>query len=648
MKNILYRLTLILIAAIAMPACSLDEFNPKSSQTEKEVLSKYEGFKAFQAKCYEATTGYLTSFEHLSMAEGGTDTWITAHNRTWAQQVFYYEGLATNTSFVSKTFTYANSMINNCNVVIANAEGVQDGEQSKIDVLVAEARFLRAYYYSILVAQYGPITLNTEPTKQANLTPTRTPVAEVYAQIVKDLKLAAADLQLEPLDGNAGRVTKKAALGLLARVYAQGAGEELKEDGVSYWQKAKEAAEDLIQNAETYGAYLYDDVDDLWAQANNRNNPEALFIASGSNPDDASYWSVKQNNSFSFMSPNPYKLSELYPIKDKQNYFYGRVNNNVLAPSKYLIDCFNANYDKRWDNTFITAFSAFSMVQPGWKSYEDGQIELTAEICQKYGIDAAHVGKKIYPYVDSNAISAAIGGNQYVASVWPKGDHSGNIENLQEVKNVYVHPYPLAEDEDRFSIYLSKDPLSDEDKAKRAYYTINIDDLFDSEGKYKSSKIDGTESYQMYPAFIKYNWNYNGAFRGSNLQYKNGDVMLMRMAEIYLIAAEANVKLGNAGLAAEQLNVLRKRACRNAADFEAHMRLTSASMTDIYDEYARELCGEFGRWYLLKRHKSFEERLAIGNKRAAASFTAKNYLRPIPYDFLNSINNANEYGNNGY
>ena len=65
-------------------------------------------------------------------------------------------------------------------------------------------------------------------------------------------------------------------------------------------------------------------------------------------------------------------------------------------------------------------------------------------------------------------------------------------------------------------------------------------------------------------------------------------------------------------------------------------------------KYARELCGEYGRWALLKRHKAFESRLAIGNPRAAKSFTQKHYLRPISYDFLSQIDNADEYGTNGY
>ena len=78
------------------------------------------------------------------------------------------------------------------------------------------------------------------------------------------------------------------------------------------------------------------------------------------------------------------------------------------------------------------------------------------------------------------------------------------------------------------------------------------------------------------------------------------------------------------------------------------LRFGERGKQDVLDEYARELCGEFNRWALLKRHHAFESQLAKGNPRAARSFTEKNYLRPISYDFLNQIENSAEYGNNGY
>jgi hypothetical protein len=79
------------------------------------------------------------------------------------------------------------------------------------------------------------------------------------------------------------------------------------------------------------------------------------------------------------------------------------------------------------------------------------------------------------------------------------------------------------------------------------------------------------------------------------------------------------------------------------------MKLTTASEQDVLDEYARELCGEFQRWAVLKRHHCLKEQLEKGNIRAYRSFDEKkNYLRPISYTFLNQIENADEYGTNGY
>lgn len=648
MKKTIYKVALGLCLAGSLHSCGLDEYNPTMVSGD-ETLATFDGWKGMQSYCYQSLSGYLFNFEYLALAEGGADTWVTSTNKTWAQEVFYYEGMASNTSYPNAIFKYAYSMINNCNTVIDRAAKVADGTPADIEKLVAEARCLRAYYYSLLVTHYGPITLNLHEAVGINTRPQRNTIEEIYAQIIEDLKFAAEKLGSTPYDNNYARCTKKTALGLLARVYAQGAGEGLSENGVSYWQRAKDVAEDLISKSSTYGAFMYDDVEDLWAQANNRNNKEALFIASGPNPYDPSCKVGKQTNIFSFMFPNPNKLSDVYKTNDKSNYFYGRVNNNILAPSKYLVDCFDAKYDKRWENTFVTAFCDFSMVQANWGTYASKTVSLTADICSKYGIGSEFAGKKIYPYADMSFVTTANGaGNQYLMKVWPKGDYSGNVDNLMDVKNVYVHPYPLAEDENRFAVYLSKDKLSAADKARRGYACINIDDLFDAEGKYKEASFDGTNSYQLYPALSKYNWSYDGAFNGSNLQYKCGDIMIMRMAEVYLIAAEANVQLGDGAKAATQLNVLRKRACRNVADFDAHMKLTTATENDIFDEYARELCGEFGRWALLKRHKAFESRLAKANPRAAKTFTQKNYLRPISYDFLSQIDNADEYGNNGY
>jgi hypothetical protein len=203
--------------------------------------------------------------------------------------------------------------------------------------------------------------------------------------------------------------------------------------------------------------------------------------------------------------------------------------------------------------------------------------------------------------------------------------------------------------------------LTAADKKLRRYVTVNIDDLFDmaadpTGSTYKSvtstNGLTPSSLANLFPAMQKFNHNFDGGWLGGNFQQKLGNLFIMRMAEVYLIAAEATMHVNGDGAAAAQyLNVLRKRACRNPADFNTGtgMQLTTATMNDVFDEYARELCGEFNRWALLKRNKAFESRLQAYNRTAFVNFVpSKNYNRPIPFTFLNQINNADQFGTNGY
>ena len=69
----------------------------------------------------------------------------------------------------------------------------------------------------------------------------------------------------------------------------------------------------------------------------------------------------------------------------------------------------------------------------------------------------------------------------------------------------------------------------------------------------------------------------------------------------------------------------------------------------IFDEYAREMAGEYTRWALLKRHNKIGERLERYNSRAAQFFIESRHgYRPISNDFLQQIDNRDQYGDNGY
>lgn len=680
-KRTFYNCGVSLAIALGISSCSLNEFNP-TSLSEESVLRNFNGWKAYQSNIYTGLWGSLIGMPYGVLSEAGTDLWTFPYNNTTSQfrQVLAYSEFTTNYNLVTNTWDFAWGPIKDCNKTIDLSTQLTDGNANDIKILVAEAQLMRAYYYSVLVTQFGsiPLILTDDPSK--NLSPKRTAIPEIYTQIVSDLRSAFQNLPLTPYENNHQRVTKKTALGLLARVYAQGAGEGLSEGAKSYWLRAKEVADTLITNAATYNAAMYDDFAKVFAAANNRNNAEALFTAYGLNPYDQSY-NVFTGNT----KPNLYlhyypKFDDAFGTSDifkrsvnsnTTNAYYGRLNQQFIAPTKYLINCFNANYDKRWENTFATAFTNYSGEQaragagngaPGANvTYSQATVDITAAIATKYGIDASHVGKKIYPYVDVNAVnSGTLATWQYIPKIWPKGVYTGAISALQTPANANVHPYPLAPDEDRFFAYLSKERLTAADKLARRYVTVNIDDLFDPSdptgSTYKAvttnNGLTPNSLANLFPAMMKFNHNFDGGWLGGNFQQKLGNIMIMRMAEVYLIAAEATLHSGgNGGAAAQYLNELRRRACRNLSDFNTStgMQLATATMNDVFDEYARELCGEYNRWALLKRNKAFETRLQNYNRTASVNFVAaKHYNRPIPFTFLNQINNAAEFGTNGY
>jgi hypothetical protein len=120
-----------------------------------------------------------------------------------------------------------------------------------------------------------------------------------------------------------------------------------------------------------------------------------------------------------------------------------------------------------------------------------------------------------------------------------------------------------------------------------------------------------------------------------DLQYQPGsrDFLMFRLAETYLIAAEALFKQGKTAEALPFINAVRRRAAYPGK--EAAMTLTAGQLTmeTIMQERARELLGEMFRWFDLKRWGVLIERVKLYNPDAAPNIKAgKHELRPIPQD----------------
>lgn len=126
-------------------------------------------------------------------------------------------------------------------------------------------------------------------------------------------------------------------------------------------------------------------------------------------------------------------------------------------------------------------------------------------------------------------------------------------------------------------------------------------------------------------------------------------VIVFRLAETYLIAAEAAFMLGNMPDAVKYINAVRERAAYPTGNTTA-MDITAAdvSLDFILDERTRELCGENVRWWDLVRTGMLLQRVRMHNKEAAANIIGKHILRPIPQAQIDATTAGDPYNNSLY
>lgn len=108
------------------------------------------------------------------------------------------------------------------------------------------------------------------------------------------------------------------------------------------------------------------------------------------------------------------------------------------------------------------------------------------------------------------------------------------------------------------------------------------------------------------------------------------DHVYLRLAETYLVLAEAYIQLNDNQAAADALNVLRERSNAsliNAADVDIDFLL---------DERARELFTEGHRRYHLLRLNKWIERTQLYNPIAGPNITERDKLFPIPQDVIDA------------
>lgn len=335
------------VSALVFSGCEkyLD-INPLYTQDAENFFQTPVDYERALTGAYDLMQG---SFVSLWIGEIASDNAIAGgESVTDTEGLHEIEGMshdAVNRELRS-VFQWNYSGIARANYLLENKDKIDFAGKTQI---IAQARFLRAYYYSELVKFFGDVPLiidkrlGADEVRQTE----RTPKAEVYAQIEDDLKFAAENLDW--VAAEKGRITKGVALSLLGKV--------------RLYQDKFDAAATAFQEVIDQGQYaLINDYTKLFS-VSNEGHSETIFDIEYSGAEGGSYGCMiclEGNAAPGFQG-----------IRQYNGPVYGDGNSYNL-PTKDLYDFFDANDPRRDASVLdIEAFIA-KQSNPGDIKYAKG------------------------------------------------------------------------------------------------------------------------------------------------------------------------------------------------------------------------------------------------------------------------------------
>lgn len=458
-----------------------------------------------------------------------------------------YGSLDAQNGFVSDFYSNCYEAIQICNTTIAKADQVNEMSDSRKQQLLGEVRFLRAYYYYLLVEQFGGVPIVEEEITTAVTHFERASEESVYKFIISELEVSMGSVS--PVAEEFGRVTEGAVKNLLALAHLTRGYRSYAE--ANDFSLAASLADEVIND---YGYSLLSTFEDVFRPGNENNSeiifsiqydPASLGVSGQNRPDghgQSAHWG--------------WELWTKEPGFERENPTYNWKKSQFM-PTQFLYSLFNTSVDSRYEDTFLSTFYATT---------DD----------EALGIQQGDL--KVY---------------------FPKWDEEFTTQDSLD----FIAEHPHA------SIY--------------TYETWKQD-------------IENVGGSGKFPMVWKF-YDPNAAFHGNTTNYTGTrDIFIFRLAETYLIAAEAYHQSGDNNTAAARINAVRLRAAIPGNEEEMEIQAADVDIDFILDEMARELAGEYKRWMDLKRTGRLIERTLEHNNLAKRESQIEEFhlLRPIPQSVI--------------
>ena len=214
MKSLLY---IALLSCLGFVSCEkfLDTV-PTDTLTQEDYYNTESKLNTALAGVYQplASAGLYGDYMFTQFAITD-ESFYSRSGQLTGVQVFNYD--YTNTE-VNALWQQLYIGIERANLLIENIN-LASMDDTRREVILGEARFLRGYYYYLLVTNFGDVPLKIKPTPSPiDIQIARTPKAEVYKQVLEDMESAESRvLEITSIE-HSGRVSKSAVRGILARV----------------------------------------------------------------------------------------------------------------------------------------------------------------------------------------------------------------------------------------------------------------------------------------------------------------------------------------------------------------------------------------------------------------------------------------------
>ena len=279
MNTIKYMRPLLILILLSLMACS-DDFTEENAPfavtsgsfftTEEDYNNALVGaYDILQSTYVNVILGEIASDNSNAGGESATDV------VGW-QQVDKMQHTPINQN-IDDVWDFNFAGVQRAAFIIENKDKVDFEGKAQI---IAEARFLRAYFNFELVKWFGPIPIKPEGQFELGEETSipRSPVEDVYALIEDDLQQAIPDMSVQPLQ--VGRASKASAQALLGKVFL-------------YQEKFQQSADQLNEVINSGQFHLFGTQEDenflqLFEFAN-ENSPESVFEIQYTNTEGAGF-----------------------------------------------------------------------------------------------------------------------------------------------------------------------------------------------------------------------------------------------------------------------------------------------------------------------------------------------------------------------